>query len=436
MIQSYGKGGHYFMSMIGIDIGSTGIKCALFRDGKEIIKKAASTPAKRDLEEPGRFEIDPCSIAQTVRDILDDTIREGGAPSSIWIDTMMHGCVVCDEKGDPVTDYISWQDTYGAPCLEEVKGLLGEDLTVLGTRYKAGLSLVSLYARGDSIPKECFIYTLGDFVISRISDGDDLHFATHPTMAASLGFFNVKDGTWDRERISAVFPGKIMVLPEIAAEGTRLGTYNGIPIYGDVGDHQAGILGTSEENDDTVFITLGTGGIISKPVRQKVFGDFETRPYFDGRYILTKTGQMGGRDLDSIVSLYAGILREFVKDIRLSNLWDTLLEGDLKVTDLLVDPDIHENTGTITGIRTDNFTYSTLFDSALIGIARGLMRTVEKMGEGMEFSSIMINGGTLAHSRKVMQAFRSVTDKTIGVSDRKDEALLGLYRLETGRKSR
>ena len=424
------------MKIIGIDIGSTGIKCAIIEDGKIMDKKIVPTPEKLGGHGGGRFELDPYRITSIVKTLIDDMLKENATPQAIWIDTQMHGSVLCDATGKAVSDYISWQDRFGEPYLDEIHEMIGEDVSDLGTRYKAGLSLVSLYARRDLLSDECrYVYTLGSFVLRQIADEGTFTFATHPTMSASLGFYSVSRGAWDMDRIGRVFGDKKLELPSIVPEGTKLASYKGIPVFGDVGDHQAGILGTEGEQEKAVFITLGTGGIVSRPVSDMVFGDFETRPYFDGGYILTKTGQMGGRDLAVIVGLFEGIIKAFGDGSVPEDLWDKLLNGEIASSGLMVDPDIHEASGTITGISSDNFSYQQIFDSSLVGIAKGLIGTVNRLDASDE-SEVIINGGKLAHSDKVRQAFKMVTDREIKISAVKDEALIGLYRLEDRRINR
>ena len=91
------------------------------------------------------------------------------------------------------------------------------------------------------------------------------------------------------------------MLPRVIPHTEVAGAYRGIPLYGDIGDHQASVYGLGEDTTNSIILTLGTAGILCMPSNRPGQSEMEERPYFHGQSLLTKTRQPGGRTLDLLV---------------------------------------------------------------------------------------------------------------------------------------
>lgn len=195
-----------------------------------------------------------------------------------------------------MTPYISWQDERadlqenGISYINRYPHLIAPQS---GSSRKSNLPAISLFAM-KSLDPEVFcqanvFFTLGSYIAFRLTAEN----ATHLTDAAPSGFCDV--GTCRPSALS--IPG--MAMPQARRDFTPVGIYVGKyvrpTIFTPVGDQQAAVLGSGLP-EDSYLLNLGTAAQLCTLARQPVFGDYESRPYFDGQTLCTVTRLPGGRD--------------------------------------------------------------------------------------------------------------------------------------------
>lgn len=267
------------MKYLCIDIGSTSIKYAESENGK-LPEKVLKTPFPEPLPLPEPFyEADAEKIFSIVKKIIDSSSAE-----AVMFSVQMHGYILADKRGGLLTGYISWRDKraglkpYGFSLSPEH-----------GVGLKNNLPRASVMVTATLFPEiakvaEVF-YTLGSYLAFRLTGNN----VTHITDAAASGFYNCITGRTDFDEKN--YPVKLS-LPTAFTEVKTAGVYNGKTIYTPVGDQQATILGIGE--NDCYILNLGTAAQMCETGETFLSGDFECRPFFDGKFLYTVTGLYGG----------------------------------------------------------------------------------------------------------------------------------------------
>ena len=120
--------------LLGIDIGTTGTKAALFNRGGELLGQGLE-PSRLIQIRPGVVEQDLGEIyeetAQAVRRCLSTTSEDPKDVAAISIDGQMAGICGIDEDWNPVTPYDSWLDTQSEPFVRMMMHLAGDRIIQL-----------------------------------------------------------------------------------------------------------------------------------------------------------------------------------------------------------------------------------------------------------------------------------------------------------------
>ena len=103
---------------LGIDIGTSIAKLALFSDEGELLASAART-VRLDHPIPSQVEQDPRAVIEAIA----QTVREVGADPAgldmVAVTGPGDGCWLLDADGHPVRPAISWLDARGAEVLAD-----------------------------------------------------------------------------------------------------------------------------------------------------------------------------------------------------------------------------------------------------------------------------------------------------------------------------
>jgi len=247
------------MKNLYIDIGSTNIK---WKRNGVVHKTPFPAPT---VDRDGLYEVDAEAIFSIVQGLIEDGDR-------VFFSVQMHGYVLLKE-GVAVTNYISWRDERGAK--------LTPKFTVTkeyGVDVKPNLPRLSLQAQTVAFDTFC---TLGSYLVYRLTGKNQ----THITDAAPSGFYNV----YERKRVETAFG-----LPAASYAVEAVGRYKNAEIYTPVGDQQAAILGAVGKDFCGYVLNLGTAAQFCEISDSFVRGDFESRPYFDGKTLCTVTRLVGG----------------------------------------------------------------------------------------------------------------------------------------------
>ncbi|GAB3052637.1 FGGY family carbohydrate kinase [Sediminivirga luteola] len=329
-----------------LDVGSTSVKAALVdrQDGALLAQDSAPMPAP--LPGPDtRHELDPSAVLAAVNEVAARLLSAPGvAPRAAIMSTQMHSCLLTDAAGRQVSPVITWQDNRlleaGADGRRELDRLAGSiepglwRRSGMAVRPGFGAGNLGTWLREQGTGEQGLrVHTLGSF-LATAWDGP---YATGASNAASLGILDVCDvhagGGYHWSAPLARLHGLDAcdlprVLPEPGPAGTVRIAGRELEWHGDLGDHQASVLGSGGLEPDDLAISLGTAGIAAR-LADAPSDDprVDSRPYFGGRYLLAMSRQPGG----ALAAEFAGMLAEIAgtlgsRHIDIGAVWSTLAE--------------------------------------------------------------------------------------------------------------
>ena len=428
------------MDFITIDCGASFVKAALFNGYGEIVGKAVK-------QSPfGKNQID--ALTPLVRDICDEFLQKSGDKVCLRISNEMHGFILADENGTPITDYISWQKEYGRMSIDGGTACdilstpeYSADILHTGMPLRAGLPSVNLLylkkiGKLNDIKTPIYFYTLGDYLLRILADTQPV---CHLTNAAATGLVDLTGGNWNERLLNAVAPAQI-VFPKIgttATEFVRGGkSVTALPA---IGDQQAALYGANLSRCDELSFNMGTGGQVSRITSTLKFSPhYQLRPFLDGNYIKTIPHLPCGRALNVYIRFLSDVLKIFDVEKDAADIWQNLLYAVEKSDDagMKCDLSFFENaactnrTGSITDIGEYSLTAGNLMKAVFKQLADNFVVASRKLSDdNLPVRKILFSGGV---SRKI----KFIRDRIIaayGVEDFEvaaDETLKGLLRIK------
>jgi sugar (pentulose or hexulose) kinase len=226
---------------------------------------------------------------------------------------------------------------------------------------------------------------------------------------------------------------KEVLLPEIVPQGTVLGEArigsSTLPFFAPVGDYQCSQVGALLAADE-LSVNISTGSAVIQMSPRLEFGDFQTRPFFDGRFLRTITHIPGGRALNSLVRLLSELGES--QGVKLRDPWDYILAetGKVSSTDLRVNPAFYFSAvgdhGSITNAREHNLTVGHLFRAAFEGMADNYARCASRVSPNKDWKRLVFSGGVALRIALLREAIcdRLGREHRLAASD--EDTLLGL----------
>lgn len=268
-------------TLLGIDLGTTGVKVALFaaEDGRVLAHAFTAYPLYHP--QPGWAEQNPADWWQAtvtaIRSCLASA-NEVGAQSSnvkgVGLSGQMHGIVLLDQAQQVLRPCIIWADQRSDEQCRWMTERVGARQLIEHVSNPAltGFSAPKLLWVRDNeqkifaqtrtvlLPKDYIRYLLTGVVAMEISD------------AAGTCLFDVKQRVWSQDVFKAIgldlslFPA---VIPADAIGGTitaEVATATGLPIgtpvAGGGADNACGAVGNGVVTSGSVLISVGTSGIV------------------------------------------------------------------------------------------------------------------------------------------------------------------------------
>jgi sugar (pentulose or hexulose) kinase len=431
------------MRFIGIDLGSSFVKGAVL----DLEALELRHLERRHFPEPipglnpAFREFNPAEIVAVTRALLDRLLEHASDAAGLVLCSQLHGMVLTTEDGQAVSNAINWQDQRalqpfpGGPgsYFDEVNcRLTPEERRQLGNEPRPGVPLCYLFwlARNNLLPGDASVVaSLPNFVVASLCGARPTSDVTN---AFAHGALNVETLGWHRPVIEKLGLDRI-VWPEIVPQGAVVGTYRAaspaLSVFAPVGDYQCSQVGAFLEEGE-LSVNISTGSAVIQLARGCEFGDFQTRPWFDGRFLKTITHIPGGRALNALLRLLSELAE--AQGAKLRNPWDYILAEAAKIasTDLRVDPAFYFSAtgdrGAVTNVREDNLTVGHLFHAAFAGMADNYARCAARLSPGKVWTRLVFSGGV---ALKTALLRRLICDR-LGHSHRlaasEEDTLLGL----------
>ncbi len=421
-------------TILAIDIGSSTIKGGVVDPASTSIGPLVRAP----FPEPapglpaGHFEVDPATIVQAVRQVIDMLVANATDAEAVFFCGQMGGVILVDDAGGPLTNYLSWRDQRtlaphrsGGNYLDAIhRCWTAGELRELGSELKPGsaTSLLFWLVENKALPGGAVPLTLGDFVLTQLA-GAAPH--TEPTQA--IGTLDLLTGDWHHEAFTSLGIHDLNWPPLVECQ-TPVGSFAGLPCYPVVGDQQAA-LGGVELAEGELSLNISTGSQVSLLSSKLTLGEYQTRRYFGGRYLNTITHLPAGRSLNVLVDLLTELAA--AQGVRLADPWEYIAraadegaDSDLSV-DLAFFAGPLGDRGRIDRISLENLSAGTLFRAAFRHMAENYWQCAQRLSPNRAWQHVVLSGG-LTQKVPVLRQFLSQRFGQCRECAAGEEALLGL----------
>ncbi|MFL5724921.1 MAG: glycerol kinase GlpK [Chloroflexota bacterium] len=260
-----------------LDQGTTSTRFMIFDHGGRVVA-IHQKEHQQIYPKPGWVEHDPAEIWSCSREVIDVALANADIKASelaaVGITNQRETTVVWDRNtGRPVHNAIVWQDTRTDAIVDELARDGGQDRL----RSKVGLPLATYFsgpkvkwildnvdsARDRAVAGELLFGTIDTWSIWNLTGGPGggVH-VTDVSNASRTMLMDLATLDWDDDILRLMTIPRSM-LPAIRASsevyGEGVGTLDGVPIAGDLGDQQAALFGQTCFSPGDAKNTYGTG---------------------------------------------------------------------------------------------------------------------------------------------------------------------------------
>jgi len=263
------------MTLLGIDVSTTGVKALLIDDKGEIV--ASSTTALHlSTPKPLWSEQHPHDWWDAAVNSIRNVLRETDAKeiAAIGLTGQMHGLVLLDEQGEVLRPAILWNDQRCGDQCDEMRASLGKErlIRISGNDALTGFTAPKILwvrqhepeiydrARHVLLPKDYLRYKLTHEYAMDKADGSG-------TLLFDLERRHWSNETLDAAKIAADWLPETFEGPEVTGRVTReaaaaTGLREGTPVVAGGGDQAAQAVGVGAVRPGVLAVTLGTSGVV------------------------------------------------------------------------------------------------------------------------------------------------------------------------------
>lgn len=416
---------------LGLDIGTTTISAVVLDPKSGSLIASRTVKSEADIPSPYPWEKiqDAALIEKKVTALLEELLAACPNVGSIGITGQMHGIVYLNEKGKPVSPLYTWQDQRSAELCPRLYDLTGYHLSA-----GYGLATHCALQKAGAVPPDAWkISTIMDYIAFSLCGRRSVKI--HATNAASLGFFSLQEGSFDKAALEKAGIHKD-ILPEMMGDNEIQGYYRNIPVAAAIGDNQASFFGSVAQQETMALANFGTGSQISLLTRDishvACDGAIEIRPFLSGLYLVCGSALCGGR----AYALLERFFREYAKSCGLPEreqysilnalaeeglCREALPEVNTTFCGTRADPTVR---GSILGLGEENLHPAALTAGTLLGMARELRQMFEKMpGEGV--STLVASGNAIRKNPALKKALEMVFGLPVRIPVHQEEAAFG-----------
>ncbi len=266
--------------LIGVDLGTSGTKAALYQtDGKKLAEASVEVPLRHP--KPGIVEQENNdfyeSAAATVRRCVEQSGVDAREIAAIAFDSQMAGVGMVDENYQPVARFDSWLDMRCQPYIEWMDREAGERVTELTgcppTCDHGPKMLWWKHERPADYARTAKFLMPAAFVAGKMAGLKGEQAFIDYTFIHFSGFSDARRTTWseeltdrfglDRAKLPEIVePWRVIgeVTPVAAAD---FGLAPGTPIAAGAGDTAANALGAGIVQPGMVFDVAGTASVLA-----------------------------------------------------------------------------------------------------------------------------------------------------------------------------
>ncbi len=268
-------------ALLGIDLGTTGVKAALFTAENGHVISSAFVDYPLNHPYPGWAEQDPEQWWRATIDAIASCLSQGAVQGLVPADVcgvglsgQMHGVVLLDENNKVLRPCIIWADQRSDAQCRWMTERVGASRLIdyVSNPALPGFSAPkALWVRDNEpeifaqtrtiiLPKDYIRFRLTGVLAMEISD------------AAGTCLLDVKHGSWSQEVIKAIGFDLSLLPPVVAADavcGTitdeveqLTGLLAGTPVAGGGADNACGAVGNGIVRTGLALVSIGTSGVL------------------------------------------------------------------------------------------------------------------------------------------------------------------------------
>lgn len=395
--------------------------------------------------DPLKYEIDPARIVNIIRDLITDLTNLAEECEGIVMCAQMHSMVLMNARGEARSNCLGWRDQRAlAPHPSRVGSYYGamqqrittEQRRDLGNELPVGSPLCFLFQMSelDLLEPGIIPASLPDFILSSLCGTAP---SVEATNAMAYELFDLRTMQWHADVIQQLGLEKV-AWPALRQTGDIVGFMQigrrQIPCYTPVGDYQCALVGAMLSEEE-LSLNISTGSQVSRLTSSLEPGDYQTRPFFDGKFTNTLSHLPAGRSLNILVDLLEEIARG--SGIVLDNSWAYIAQAAAAVeyTDLSARLTFFRgpcgDRGAITNISETNLNVGTLFRAAFENMAENYYSCALRIWPDRSWSNIVFSGG-LAEKLPLLRHIIEDRFQTKGrLSPVAEDTMFGLLALAT-----
>lgn len=398
------------MRFLGLDIGTSFFKGGILDLGTRTLSHLTREEAPTPVSglDPAFREFEAEALWQQVRVLLERLHAAAPDAAGVLMCSQLHGVLLCDEQARPRSRFISWQDQRalqrlpdGNVTCEEAINRLIDDATRrhLGNEHVPGVPLNNLYwlkQHRALPPGQPIVTSLPYYVAARLSGGE---VVTDVTNAYGLGALDIRTGDWHHEVLETLGLDSLH-WPRVVPQGSVIGEWHvgekTLPIFAPIGDYHCAHVGALLEEDE-LSVNISTGSAVAQITDRGASGDFQMRPWFDGRFLKTITHIPGGRALNALVRLLSELAT--AQGLTLNDPWPYIMAEATRAkdNDLEIDPAFYASSmgrrGSVLGLSEENMTVGLLFRAAFAGMARNYSKAAARIAPERNWKRVVYSGG-------------------------------------------
>lgn len=275
--------------ILGIDQGTTGTTAVVFDRSLEVVTTGYAT-VERTTPEPGRVEVAPESLLESVTTAVADALADGPVDAedvaAVGLANQGETSLCWDRDGDPLHDALVWQDRRTADrCArladdEEFASYVRETTGLRIDPYFSATKLEWLLGELDpDDPSAIRCGTTDTWLLRKLVAGEP--YVTDHATASRTMLYDVDELAWD-DRLREEFGLEDVELPEPVPTDHVVGrtdpsVLSGIdaPVAGCIVDQQAALYGHGCTAPGDAKCTYGTGSFLLMNVGDRAVVDSE-----------------------------------------------------------------------------------------------------------------------------------------------------------------
>ena len=348
--------------------------------------------------------------------------------------------VLTGADGHPRSNCIGWRDQRA--LMPHVSGR-GRYLDI----YKERIDEEQRRALGSEMPSGmpgCFLFwmrelgildggltplPLGDFILASLCGS---RAGIDATNAMSYGLLNLTTMDWHWEVIQQLGLDAL-AWPSLAPQGSVAGfielNHRKVPCYTPIGDYQCSLAGALVGERD-LSINISTGSQVSRITGVFEPGDYQTRPFFDGRFTNLLSHLPAGRSLNVLINLLTELGRLSGNNVSEPWKWIDAEVTSVRHTGLTVDlgfyPGPCAENGQISNISEKNLTVGTVFRAAFDSMAANYLATASRIWPDHFWQGVILSGGLANKLPSLYAILEGQFGSSLRLCRCPEEALCGL----------